>query len=680
MNDLRRRVASYGCTVGLRLISCAIVIAPTAEATAQIKQTIPAPGPIPSSAPTDSAFSQDFSRPPDATLFTEAYGRMEIDTALQASTVEVSGGRLHIKAGEQNYGDAAVRVNQPFDFANRTGTIAFNVNTNQADGWTTVALSELPYPYLSFASDNTFGPFPQEGMLLQFRGNLGCVTIKTYRQGAETADMHRCAYGVKTGPTILNRVAIQISSSQIMVTTDGRKIVFPVSLGFSRGYLYLISHNHATMKYANQPTWDTQWDNLSFDGPVIPVTRTALSPFDLPTNPANPRLVLMARHDLENRNVTLAYRLNGGSAHSIPLVRRNGQVAVFMISQSVDPGELRAGANTLTFEQTGMGRPQFTNVQLVWDGPAGTAPASTSPAPASRASTADAGPVPSNTPDLVNASGLAFSEDFRTPTSYKERFDYGWSGEWNAGSMFREDRNDWHADHGMMCDNPNSSHRTIHLTSQQQAGDAAFYYCMPDGNPDKGHLMTSVNTAGFVTVWFSPKQTFRNVSKVCWDQNITDLGGGKWTIVNFLTAAEYAGKTDLGYTSSDFPKNGGPSSPQGPAANGVKVFRGILNSYTNGKMREGARGVTVSDKAARYRHCVTDNGNSTLTTAIAQPNGRTVTRIVAGNIPDGDIRVQFGEDSYDPDKHFDARGAAPNSTGLYTWHWDNIQIYTKQRQ
>ena len=140
--------------------------------------------------------------------------------------------------------------------------------------------------------------------------------------------------------------------------------------------------------------------------------------------------------------------------------------------------------------------------------------------------------------------------------------------------MFGADRNDWHADHGMSCENPNSTHRTIHLTSQQQAGDAAFYYCMPEGNQDKGHVMTTVNTEGYVTVWFSPKPIFRNVSKVCWDQNITDLGGGKWTVVNFLTPAEYAGKTGLGYTSPDFPKGGGPSSPQGPAANGVKVFSG----------------------------------------------------------------------------------------------------------
>jgi hypothetical protein len=288
--------------------------------------------------------------------------------------------------------------------------------------------------------------------------------------------------------------------------------------------------------------------------------------------------------------------------------------------------------------------------------------------------TATPNPVPSN------LYGLAFSEDFSTPSAFRERFDHGWSGEWNAGSMWGGERNDWHADHGMMCEDPNTSYRTIHLTSQEQANDAAFYYCMPDGDAAKGHLMTSVNTEGYVTAWFSPKQTFHNVTKVCWDQNITDVGGGKWTTINFLAAAEYAGKTDLGYTSADFPKKGGASSPQGAAANGVKVFRGGMFSYTNGQLHAGARGVTVSDKAARYKHCVIDNGNGTLTTTIAQPNNKKVFGMVIGHIPHGDIRVEFADDNYNPDKHFDAKGVAPNSSDLYTWHWDNIQIYTSNQK
>jgi hypothetical protein len=627
-----------------------------------------------------SAFFQDFSQSLDTSMFTEGHGRMEVDTILQSSTVAVSGGRLLIKAGEQNYGDSAVRVNQAFDFANRTGTITFDVNTNQADGWTAIALSELPYPYISFASDNTFGPFPQEGILIQYRSAFSCVSLRVYHQGAQTGDGYECgSRSVKNGPDILNHVVMQVSASQITVTTDGDKLTFPVSLGFTRGYLYLISHNHATMKYANKPTWDTQWDNLSFDGPVIPAIGVALSPFSLPANPSNPRLVLMAQHSLENRDVSLAYRLNSGPAHDIPLVRRSDQVGVYMISQAIDANELRDGANTVTFEQTGMDRPSFTNVQLVWNGAGTTAPPAPDPITASTPRPPTPAPVApiSVTPPASTQSRLAFSEDFSTETAFAQRFDHGWSGEWNAGKMFGNHVNDWHADHGMTCGDPNTTNRTIHLTSQQQANDAAFFYCMPNNDPTKGHLMTTVNTAGYVTAWFSPRQTFRNVSKVCWDQNLTDLGGGKWTIVNFLMPAEYAGKTDLGYTSVDFPNNGGPSSPQGAAQNGVRIFRGGMNTYTNGRFHGGASGTTVSDKVARFQHCVIDNGNGTLTTTIAQPNGGTVSSTVTGNIPDGDIRVEFADDSYNPDKHFDANGVPMNSSGLYTWHWDNIQIYTR---
>ena len=35
----------------------------------------------------------------------------------------------------------------------------------------------------------------------------------------------------------------------------------------------------------------------------------------------------------------------------------------------------------------------------------------------------------------------------------------------------------------------------------------------------------------------------------------------------------------------------------------------------------------------------------------------------------------FEDDNYNPDKHFSASEAkSRDSSGLYTWHWDNIQI------
>ncbi len=284
-------------------------------------------------------------------------------------------------------------------------------------------------------------------------------------------------------------------------------------------------------------------------------------------------------------------------------------------------------------------------------------------------------PTPTPTPP-TNTPGLAFSEDFSTASAFGARFDHGWSGEWDAGSLWGGNANDWQGDHDMNCGNPNTTSRTIHLSSQMQANDAPFYHCLPGGDPAKGHIMTSVNTVGYVTVWFSPKQTFRNVTKVCWEQNITDLGGRKWTLVNFLTPAEYSGKTDLGFTSADFPASNGPSSFAGAAMNGVRTFAGGMSSYTNGVMNGGATGIVVSDKAARFQHCIIDNGNGTLTTTMQQPNGSIGSKIVPGNIPDGEIRVEFADDSYNPDKHWSDWGLT-NPGGLYTWHWDNIQIYTQ---
>ena len=94
--------------------------------------------------------------------------------------------------------------------------------------------------------------------------------------------------------------------------------------------------------------------------------------------------------------------------------------------------------------------------------------------------------------------------------------------------------------------------------------------------------MTSVNTEGYVVAWFSPKETFTNVHQVCWDQNLTDLGGGKWTQVVFLTEAEMGeDSSDLGFTSPEFPDNGGPSTPRGDAAFGVKMFEGGLVAWSS---------------------------------------------------------------------------------------------------
>jgi hypothetical protein len=279
--------------------------------------------------------------------------------------------------------------------------------------------------------------------------------------------------------------------------------------------------------------------------------------------------------------------------------------------------------------------------------------------------------------------GSAFSEEFTSPAAFDHRFDHGWSGEWNAGALFGAAINDWRGDHDASCGNPHETQRTVHLTANSQ--DQAFYACLPGDDPAKGHVMTSVNTEGYAIAWFSPKQVFNNVRRVCWDQNLTDLGGGKWTQVVLVAEPQArAHGGDLGYTGPGFQDPSGPTTQihaSNPAdIGGAKVFQGGFEIWRGGDVTgsqdywsySGGPGTQgFADKAARFQHCMVDNEDGSVTISQARPDGRTYTQTVRGDLPDGPVRVVFQDDNYNPDKH---DGTSTPSDARYTWHWDNIQI------
>jgi hypothetical protein len=308
-----------------------------------------------------------------------------------------------------------------------------------------------------------------------------------------------------------------------------------------------------------------------------------------------------------------------------------------------------------------------------WDkhtDPTTTAPTTTAPTTS---------PPPATTPPTTTPPPVAFHEDFATPGAFRQRFDFDWAGEVQAGSLFGAARNDWHGDHNEMCGDPTTTGRTIHV----EAGDdeafqpdnglpkdvsAVFYQCAPGGDNARAHVMTSVDTVGYVAAWFSPKQIFHDVTQVCFDLNLTDMGGGKWPVVTFLTPAEYEGHTDLGYTTQRFPGgDGSASTPQGAAAHGIDLSFGGMQIWNNHRLGASVNGSTTSDKATRYHHCIDDNGDGTVTLTKHHPGGLAV-RTVTGFIPDGNIRVVFLDDNYDPPKR---EGYNPQAL---TWHWDNILI------
>jgi hypothetical protein len=285
-------------------------------------------------------------------------------------------------------------------------------------------------------------------------------------------------------------------------------------------------------------------------------------------------------------------------------------------------------------------------------------------------------------------SALRFSAPFDSPGDFFDRFDYGYSGpnpwDWGNGSGAGAITH-FQADHDMSCGGPDTS-RDVAFGGDRQKLDFSqlFWYCAPKG-PASGHLMTGVDTVSYNVAWFSPKATFTNLSKVCWDINETELSHRKWTQIVFVGAADAVrypsnrgtGGFDLGYTSPDNRDPNGPNSglfPQGGTLAGFESANGAVSYFQSDAWTTkdaGERIVGVTDKATRYRHCLENQPNNVIRFTQDTPNGTRAIDLV-GQLPGDARRVVFEDDNYNAPKD-----AAYNPDFL-TWHWDNIEIEAGQ--
>jgi hypothetical protein len=215
--------------------------------------------------------------------------------------------------------------------------------------------------------------------------------------------------------------------------------------------------------------------------------------------------------------------------------------------------------------------------------------------------------------------------------------------------------------------------------------DNLYWWCAPNG-PDTGHVMIGNDISGYGIVSLSPDQTFRDITKVCWDVNHTDLGGGKWFNVVIVPESLYLsnpntnprrvqdgeGAYRMDYTSPGFNDDNAPGDfniQHGPTF-GFKQFRTERSLWRdNGSdsfvWHEGGHHIT-DDKAARYTTCLEEVGSSVRITQTT-PSGTTVDTVSGGGLPSGAVRVIFQDDTYDSIKH---DGIPANKT----WHLDNIRI------
>jgi hypothetical protein len=219
----------------------------------------------------------------------------DADTVICEPTATITTRHFLGAVAAQNYGLNTYRIRQPFDFSGRTGTIAFDVDLSASglNGWPAVAISEDPSPAPSYDFPER-GSGARNGVQIDF--NLGfCNTPNTilplfyssldYVETAHDFSWECDQAHALTARESLNHVEIRVSRSGVEVwasdaSPDG--VTFPnfqrigalaLELPFERGYVSLITRNHASMKYWSGASYWTRWDNVGFDGPVIGGTR-----------------------------------------------------------------------------------------------------------------------------------------------------------------------------------------------------------------------------------------------------------------------------------------------------------------------------------------------------------------------------------------------------------------------
>jgi hypothetical protein len=229
------------------------------------------------------------------------------DAVICDANSKIASHHLMVACGSQNYGQNSYRIRQPFDFAGRTGKIVFDAQGflyNPLIGWISLAVVEDPTPTPGYAVGNRGQtndegtPAPRNGFEVHFADHcfgsnptaFGLRMIDVFNDYQDSLFQPATPTCTPSAIDQLNHFEVTVSQSTIEVyaspvSVDGVTFDAPqlmlsaeVSLPFSRGYVTITTHNHASLKYSGPggfgppevlDAWISRWDNVGFDGPVI---------------------------------------------------------------------------------------------------------------------------------------------------------------------------------------------------------------------------------------------------------------------------------------------------------------------------------------------------------------------------------------------------------------------------
>lgn len=321
--------------------------------------------------------------------------------------------------------------------------------------------------------------------------------------------------------------------------------------------------------------------------------------------------------------------------------------------------------------------------------PATTSSTTTSSTTTTTSTTSTSTTVPA--PTTTGGSGTqAFTASFATASDFYGRF-WTYVGNYCDPSYppdcrpedFSFGLDSFSGDHNTACEGP-TTQRTVEISNHANL----FWWCAPNG-PDTGHVMVANSLTGYGITGIAPAQSFTNIRRICWDQNLSDLGGGKWMVISIVPAAVFTshpnlnpdrgdegeGPWRLDYTLPEFDADNNPGdfNLQRQSRWQFKLFRNQLRIFDSISGSTGADWGTDGgfiaghDLSTRYKMCLTETATG-MTVSQARP-GTTATWTANGaRFPDGPVYVIWGDDTYDdPKREGDLHK---------TWHFDNILIET----
>ncbi len=300
----------------------------------------------------------------------------------------------------------------------------------------------------------------------------------------------------------------------------------------------------------------------------------------------------------------------------------------------------------------------------------------------------------------ATTSQLVYENNFSTESDMNRLYKVIHDGGGNFSSY--NEAHTFHGDHDLSCGSPATTRLIDTNGAQDQYStyriEDLFWYCAPGSETTKGHFMTGLDTGNYVSIAFSPMNAsgngpllVDNPIEVCWDMNVTDLSHRKWNelIITPESVIQALGTNpNIGrFANPNFIANAGPDGVL--PYNGTFLFSNIkgntqffkndsetFNDLSSDYYSEITAAISgIADKATRYKTCIKDNRNGTVTRTQAVPGGRTVSVTGNGSFPTGKAAVIFKDVSYNVMKAYSNEGATQVVTDPFTWHWDNLQVY-----